>query len=45
MESSLISPLKGFAIQAHELYTEFVKAGFTEAQALYLVIGFTSRTE
>jgi hypothetical protein len=45
MDASLISPLRSFALQAHELYKELLHAGFTEHQALYLVIGFTSRTE
>jgi hypothetical protein len=45
MDASLISPLRGFALQAHELYKEFLHAGFSEEQALYLVIGFTARTE
>lgn len=32
-----ITELRAAAQQLHELYTEYVRAGFTEQQALYLV--------
>jgi hypothetical protein len=31
------TPLAALTASLHELYLEFVKAGFSEAQALYLV--------
>lgn len=38
----VMSVLGAFAVQAHELFLEFVKAGFTEEQALKIVIGLTA---
>ena len=48
MENStqeVLSPLACFAIQAHEMFDQFIKAGFNEQQALVLVIGFSGRSE
>jgi hypothetical protein len=33
------TPLMQMAVSAHELFTAFITAGFTEAQALQLVMG------
>jgi hypothetical protein len=34
-----LSPLLDAAVQAHELFLSFIEAGFTEEQAIKLVIG------
>jgi len=39
----VISTLGAFAIQSHELFNELVSAGFTEQQALNIVVGLASR--
>jgi hypothetical protein len=31
------TPLGDLAITLHEMYTEYVRAGFTESQAMYLI--------
>jgi hypothetical protein len=41
--NGVLSVLGSFAVQTHELYCELVKAGFTEAQALQIVIGLASK--
>jgi len=38
-----ISPLRGFAIQTHELFSELKRAGFTEKQALAIVVGLIAK--
>lgn len=35
-----ITELAAMAVQNHELYTAYVNAGFTEAQAMQLLIAF-----
>lgn len=35
---SFLTPLKMHAVQAHELYTEYKKAGFTEGEAWELLM-------
>lgn len=37
---SPISMLDAAAISTHELFRSYVSAGFTEAQALQLIVGF-----
>lgn len=39
----VISVLSIFAIQTHELFLEFQKAGFTEEQAIAIVVGLAQR--
>jgi hypothetical protein len=36
-EDYLISPLRSAAVQMHEMYSEFHRAGFTKRQSLFLV--------
>jgi hypothetical protein len=36
-EDYSISPLRSAAIQMHEMYSEFHRAGFTKKQSLFLV--------
>lgn len=38
-----ISVLGTFAIQTHELFLEFKKAGFTDEQAIAIVVGLAQR--
>lgn len=42
-----LTPLEVLAAQCHEMYVEFVKAGFTEDEAIALVVGLvtTNRAE
>jgi len=37
------SPLRVFAIQTHELYTELKNAGFNESQAISILVGLTAK--
>jgi hypothetical protein len=39
----VMSALRGFAIQAHELFSELKEAGFTEKQALAIVVGLAAK--
>ena len=41
--NGVMSALSVFAIQSHETFVELQKAGFTEEQALKIVIGLTSK--
>jgi len=36
MYTEVMTPLQVFAVTAHEIYSSFVEAGFTEVQATYL---------
>lgn len=38
-----MSPLRGFAIQSHELFLELKQAGFTEKEALAIVVGLATK--
>jgi hypothetical protein len=38
IEVDFITPLQGYAIQAHELYESFKQAGFTEGEAWELLL-------
>ncbi len=39
----VVSVLGTFAIQTHELYSELVKAGFNEQQAISIVVGLANK--
>lgn len=39
----VVSPLRGFAVQTHELFTELTAVGFNEEQAIKICVGLASR--
>lgn len=40
MASDPFTELQSMAVQAHELFSAYVEAGFTEAQAMRILIAF-----
>ena len=41
--NAVVSVLSGFAIQTHELFSELVKAGFNDEQAIKIVVGLATK--
>jgi hypothetical protein len=41
--TGVLTPLRTFAVQGHELYTELVEAGFREEQAVSILVGLTRK--
>jgi len=39
----ITTALTTFAIQTHELYSELVRAGFNESQAISIVVGLANK--
>jgi hypothetical protein len=39
----VVSKLQSFAIHTHELFTELVKAGFNEEQAIAITVGLATK--
>ena len=38
-----MSVLGAFAVQSHEMFLEFMRAGFTEEQAIKIIVGLTAK--
>jgi len=38
-----VSPLRVFAVQSHELFTELKNAGFDENQAISILVGLMTK--
>jgi len=40
---AVVSVLRAFAIQTHEVFSELINAGFNEEQAIAIVVGLATK--